>query len=108
MSFTVSPHIAKNGASDPLTTKKQEGGGRSCPGCSNFFCPVPLVFIGGSVAPFLVWTVGEVNWLYRQAGRQAGRANKQSTYQDVYGLEHLTESILKFEHPVDVSTTGTR
>ena len=51
----------KNAASEPPTRKKQQGGGRICPGWVNFFCPVPRV-LGGLVAPFLWLIVGELNW----------------------------------------------
>ena len=72
----------KSGASDPLITKKnrKEGGG---------FVPASTIFSVhsiwclwvGKMHHFWWWTVGEVNWLCRQAGQ----ANNHSIYIDVYG-----------------------
>ena len=67
------------GLSDPLITKKQEGG----------FVPTRTIFSAqslwclwvGKMHHFWWWTVSEVNWQCRQADR----ANKQSIYLDVYG-----------------------
>ena len=56
--------------------------GRICSGQYIFFCPMPLVFMIGLVAPFLWWPVHELNWQCRQACQ----ANKQSIHLDVYGL----------------------
>ena len=47
LSFTVCPPLMKSGTRYPLTTKKQEGGGRIFPGQYNFLCPVCLMFMGG-------------------------------------------------------------
>ena len=58
--------------------KKQEGWGRICPGWYNFSAQSNWCWWWWW---WWWWTVGEVNWLCRQAGW----ANKQSTYMDVYG-----------------------
>ena len=77
MSFTVCSCIIKSGASDPLTTKKQEGG--IVPASTIFSAQSVWCLWLGKQHHFWWWTVGEVNWLCRQAGRP----NKQSTYLDV-------------------------
>ena len=73
----------KSGARYPLTTKKQEGGGRICPGRYNFSAQSLCCLWVGKWHHFGQWIIGEVNW---QCG-QAGRANNQSIYLDVYALE---------------------
>ena len=70
----------KNGTGEAPTTKKQEGG-RICPGWYNWWVSCTIF-------------CGEVNWLQC---RQAGRANKQSIYQDVYVSAAVNQLLVIFK-----------
>ena len=65
----------------PTHNKEIGRRGRICPGQYNFSVQSTWCLWVGKQHQFWLWTVGEVNWLCRQEGR----ANKQSTYLDVYG-----------------------
>ena len=71
----------KSGASDPFTTKNMKEGGELVPASTIFFAQSLWCLCVGKWHHFWWWTVGEVNWLCRQAGQ----ANNQSTYLDVNG-----------------------
>ena len=77
----------KSGASDPLITKnRKEGGGFVMAG--TIFSAQSLWYLRvDKWHHFWWWTVSEINWLWRQAGR----ANKQSIYLDVNC--HMTDCL---------------
>ena len=85
--------------------KNRKEGGGFVPASTIFSAQSALCLWVGKQHHFWQWTGGEVNWLCRQAGQ----ANNQSTYLDVYGLGAESSVSLSFlsdkAFPISVETT---